>query len=139
MILVFDASAVVKLAVEEDGHKEIISLLADEANLVVAPDLMVVEVGNALWRKCIVKQISTSQASDAMAHVLRSFPNLAPSQWLVDRALALAIELNHPVYDCIYLACAMERSATLVTSDTRLLAAATRGGYADVVRSVAGQ
>ena len=41
---------------------------------------------------------------------------------LSEPALALAIELGHPAYDCAYLALALQRRSRLVTADRRLLA-----------------
>lgn len=35
-------------------------------------------------------------------------------------ALALACHLNHPVYDCLYLALARREAALLLTADQRL-------------------
>jgi predicted nucleic acid-binding protein len=34
--------------------------------------------------------------------------------------MTLAFELDHPVYDCLYLACAMREKTTLITADQRL-------------------
>jgi predicted nucleic acid-binding protein len=45
---------------------------------------------------------------------------------LVERALALATALAHPVYDCVYLSLAAEVAAPLVTADKRLLTAAAQ-------------
>jgi predicted nucleic acid-binding protein len=40
---------------------------------------------------------------------------------LCSDAVAAALELNHPVYNCFYLALAWERAVPLVTADRRLL------------------
>ncbi len=45
-----------------------------------------------------------------------------PGLRLAARSLALAADLDHPVYDCLYLALAELREASLVTADQRLLA-----------------
>ena len=39
-------------------------------------------------------------------------------------ALALACHLNHPVYDCLYLALARREAAAVLTADKRLMALA---------------
>ena len=36
------------------------------------------------------------------------------------KAAALAVQIDHPVYDCVYLACAEAEAAPLVTADERL-------------------
>ena len=41
-------------------------------------------------------------------------------------ALALACHLDHPVYDCLYLALARREAALLLTADQRLLQLAAR-------------
>ena len=43
-------------------------------------------------------------------------------------ALRLGAELDHPVYDCLYLALALERGAALATADRRFLDAVRRAG-----------
>lgn len=45
---------------------------------------------------------------------------LQPSAELVIKAAALAAQIDHPVYDCVYLACADAATAPLVTADAKL-------------------
>jgi len=45
---------------------------------------------------------------------------------LAPEAFRLARLLDHPVYDCLYLALAMESGAPVVTADRRFAAAAAR-------------
>jgi predicted nucleic acid-binding protein len=129
--LVLDASVVVKLAVAEDGRDEVVALMADPANTVAAPDLLLVEVANALWRKCIARQVTEAQAQAAMLHTIASFPNLVPAGELAAQALELGVQLQHPTYDCFYLACAIARSGQVVTADGRFARAARLGGFSD--------
>jgi predicted nucleic acid-binding protein len=42
---------------------------------------------------------------------------------LAEHACEIAIELRHPVYDCLYLACADLLSEPMATVDTRILSA----------------
>ncbi len=39
---------------------------------------------------------------------------------LIERAAQLAVQINHPVYDCLYLACAEATDSILITADQRL-------------------
>jgi predicted nucleic acid-binding protein len=43
------------------------------------------------------------------------------SESLAQQALELARTLDHPTYDCLYVALALREEATLVTADRRLL------------------
>ena len=38
---------------------------------------------------------------------------------LIDRAAEIAVEIDHPVYDCLYLACAEATASALITADRR--------------------
>ena len=50
------------------------------------------------------------------------------STTLLRGAARLAVEVEQPVYDCVYLALAAARSASLATADDRLRRAAGRLG-----------
>jgi predicted nucleic acid-binding protein len=52
---------------------------------------------------------------------------LTGSRELLDLALDLSWEWQHPVYDCIYVALAIRRGVPLVTADRRLAGAARKG------------
>jgi len=58
------------------------------------------------------------QVPDALP---KMFAELWPTVWLVRRALQIATELRHPVYDCFYLALAEAEDAAVVTADRRLV------------------
>ena len=52
---------------------------------------------------------------------------------LIDDAVRLAIALNHPVYDCIYLALAQQVGANVVTADKRFMNAVSDRQYRGLV------
>jgi predicted nucleic acid-binding protein len=57
-----------------------------------------------------------------------------PIEALLRDAVSLALELRHPVYDCLYLALAAQRGTFMVTADQRLVEAVRRQpGRADLV------
>ena len=115
--MIIDASVAVKLIVPEElsGRAQDLVLSAQMS----APDLLLVEVANAIWSKAkrgeIVNRISWMKVFPAIV------PNLTPSADLMEAALDLAIELGHPVYDCFYLALAIRSDEVLITADKRFL------------------
>ena len=120
MSWVVDASIAVKWVIPE--------VLSDKADRVrdgeddvLAPDLLLVEVANALWKKTAAEEISAREADAAFDLVRRSGIDLRPTAPLLPRAMDLARRLGHPVYDCVYLALAEREDAAFVTADQRLL------------------
>jgi predicted nucleic acid-binding protein len=61
---------------------------------------------------------------------------LHPASLYNERALELALALGHPIYGCLYLACAEALGATLVTADGWFRAAAGRSGFAGLIRDL---
>jgi len=52
--------------------------------------------------------------------------HIEPDRHLQVEALALACHLDHPVYDCLYLALARREAALLLTADQKLMTLATQ-------------
>ena len=117
---VIDASVAVKWFVEEPGTSAARDQLAAGARL-VAPDLVIAEVCNALWARVCRGGIEKAQARMAVDLVPRYFEELTPTAGLRERAFEIALELGHPIYDCFYLALAESRRTQVVTADGRLL------------------
>ena len=118
MSLVVDASVAVKWLVAEEGSDAADRLVAGSEEL-HAPRLMASEIANALWRKARLGQIERGRA----AVLLTALPQM-PVRWSADEticadAVRLALALDRPVYDCVYLALAHRINARLVTADAR--------------------
>jgi predicted nucleic acid-binding protein len=135
--LIVDASIVVKWAIQEDGHAEAIALIDSDHDIVV-PEFLHVEVGNALWKKVRRKEIAREQALAAAEAIGFAFNSFVHTPDYIERALELSFELDHPIYDCVYLAAALERDLKLVTADGRFMAAVARGPYESWVMLLSG-
>ena len=117
--LVIDASIAIKWVVEEDGT-DLALALRQKARL-MAPDLIVAECANILWKKVQRKELSNDEALIAARLLQSAEIELVPSRALMESATRLAIELDHPAYDCLYLALAVENGCRFVTADERLV------------------
>ena len=105
----------------------------------VAPDLMIIEVANALRRKVIQAELTWAQASEGF-RLVEAFVDLRriDLNWL-DRSLEMALQMAHPIYDCIYLALAELADAPLVTADRELLSRARRANFGHLVSELTQQ
>jgi predicted nucleic acid-binding protein len=120
---VVDASVAVKWLLPEPGSDRARSLAAMRLQ---APDLLPVECANVLWKKVRLGDLSKDQALVAF-EMLRNAPvAFTGSLELLDAALRLSIGLEHPVYDCLYIALAVRNDLPLVTADRRLVAVARK-------------
>jgi predicted nucleic acid-binding protein len=122
---VIDASVAAKWVLPEQGADRAAALRSTDEDL-VAPDLIIAEVGSAVRKRAIGKEISRQQAVRAVDIAARLLTRLVPIAELADRAIALAIDLQHPIYDCFYLALAQRENTAVVTADQRLFAAARK-------------
>jgi predicted nucleic acid-binding protein len=117
---VVDASIAIKWFVREDGHETAGWLLAYSEGL-IAPELILAEMANIAWKKAARGEILPAQARTIVEELPISVPTICPMTELMGRAIELALELKHPAYDCIYLACAEATRMPLVSADAELL------------------
>ena len=118
MRLVIDASVAVKWLVEEE-HSAAADMLLEGDHELHAPHLMASEVGNALWRKARVGEMEPSRVAALTSAIPEMAVRWADDQSVCSEAVRLALDLDRPVYDCVYLALAHRIGATLVTADER--------------------
>jgi predicted nucleic acid-binding protein len=117
--LVVDASVAVKWLLNEPDSELAEVLLTSGARL-VAPDLIIPEAANVAWKAWRRGQLDGNACRVAMDRLPRLLSAVFPSGPLAPRAAELACSLNHPAYDCFYLALAEREGSTLVSADARL-------------------
>jgi predicted nucleic acid-binding protein len=122
---VLDASAAVRLIIGEPAVAYLAELIRD-APLVLAPELMLTEVANTLWKLQRGEQLVGLDPQQLLTEARDLVDRVEPDRHLHAEALALACHLDHPVYDCLYLALARREAATLITADCRLRQLAER-------------
>lgn len=125
MTIVIDASVAVKWILPEAGSPAAAALREQDTDL-TAPSLVAAEIGNAIWKAVQQGALDRSDGLAGIETALIWFQSVIPIEELRVRALALAIELRHPIYDCFYLALAERENAPLVTADEAMIAAARK-------------
>lgn len=138
MMFVVDTSVAVKWFVAEADTPLAERLLVPGCEL-AAPDLIVAELGNVLWRKQRLGEVDSEQVDHALEHLPGFFRHLAPSADLIRPAVDMARQLGHSVYDCIYLAQATgHENARLVTADARFIAKVASTRFAQLLQPLDG-
>ena len=117
--LVIDASIAVKWVVEEHGTPEALTL-RQKAKL-IAPELLVAECANILWKKVKREELLKQEALLAARLLQGAEIELLPTRSLFEAATRMSIEIDHPAYDCLYLALAVEKECLFVTADEGFL------------------
>ena len=123
---VTDASVALKWFVPEELGDAAEWLIASGHTL-HAPRFLAIETVNAAWKNWRKRLISEDVVRDVGARLETLIDEWHADEKLLPEAVALALRLNHPVFDCLYLALARNLSATVITADKRLLAIAPPG------------
>ena len=135
-MIVVDSSLAVKWYLLELLTQEALDLLGEQEGNIVVPGIFVIEVIGALVRRANIDKAlrskseqSIRQFASLIADGLIAASRVEPEQMIT--AASLALDLGHPLKDCIYLALAMELGCDLVTADARF-AAKAKGVWAGV-------
>jgi len=131
-LLVVDASVALKWVIPEDGSVQALALRREHR--FTAPDLLIAECANVLWKHVRRQFLSLEQARKAAEVLARADIDLKPMQPLIEEATHLAIKLNHPAYDCFYLALAAAEDCPFVTADERLVREVQAAGGGPEIR-----
>jgi len=116
---VVDASVAIKWVVEEPGTDAALSIRAAER--LVAPELWVAECANILWKKVRRGELSAEQALAAAELLEAAGVEVMAGEPALSQVVRLTTTLDHPAYDCVYLALAADNGWAMVTGDDRLL------------------
>jgi predicted nucleic acid-binding protein len=113
-----DASVVVKWFLPEP-NAEAARRLRREGLQCEAPDLLLLEVPNVLWKHVVRGTLELEIAKDAVEALSMAPIRIHPADSLFADAFQTAIETRRSVYDCTYLSLAIQAACPLVTADRK--------------------
>jgi predicted nucleic acid-binding protein len=130
--VILDANCAMEIAFNKSDAGRLKALLA-ESEQVLAPDLIVPEFVNGLWKLYQFTETSLGLCDQALGTLLEMIDTFVPSREIYRDAFAIsraqktrAAVVN--TYDMFYLALALRENATLLTLDGTLKKEARRAG-----------
>ena len=121
---VIDTSALVKLVIPED-HSDTVSDIAElfrsSRIQLVAPDIVLLECANVLWKHARRDNAPISTLMAGMETLRKLEIRLVPQDELIDDALRFALDVGIAVYDAVFCVTARRNQSELITADLRLV------------------
>jgi predicted nucleic acid-binding protein len=127
-VIVLDASVALKLVTPEPGSFEARTIL-DRDDERIAPDWLMVEVTSALANKVRYEGMDMSRATAALRALPLFVDRTVETAPMLEEALRLSVDVQHALYDCLYLLVALKENSRVLTADDGLVKAAQRAGF----------
>ncbi len=116
---VIDSSVAIKWYVPEPHDAEALGLRTGGVPL-HCPDFLKIELAAILWKKIRRDGLPRSEADNILDDLVKIAVTWHPSDSLVPTAFDLADRTNRTVYDCLYLALAVQLDGVMITADEKL-------------------
>ncbi len=87
----------------------------------VAPDLILSEIGNVLWKAVRGQRTSQAAAHESLQYFQELAVEIIPANDLLLAAFQIATAYGRTFYDSLYVALALHTGADLITADERMV------------------
>jgi predicted nucleic acid-binding protein len=115
---VLDASVLAALYVEDPATEQSEAALARiEGNGLHAPDFVMLEVANVLWKRVRREELRAQDAMTAIEDLSAASIEFRPIGSFVAQSLALALSHGFTAYDATYVALATRVGGIVITND----------------------
>ncbi len=128
MRVVLDANAAVEVALEGKSAERLSAMLS-QSEEVIAPELLVPEIVNAVWKYHQFAEFDIGKCEKLIELAVGLVDRLISHRELYREAFALSrAQKSRAAYDMFYLAVALREDAVLLTLDGTLKKEAKRAG-----------
>ncbi len=117
--VVVDVSVAAKWFVDEEHTTVSRDLLLQNAGSLLAPEFLVIELGNVFLKKVRNREVTERYARGALARISGQVELLATTH-LRRQTFDIALRHNRSFYDALYVALALDEDCQLVTADERM-------------------
>lgn len=133
---VIDTSAFMKFFLHEHGWEDVLPYLTT-ASSPETVDLLVTESANVLWKSArsgLIEKEQVPELFSSMELLYTKGPlSVKPAPQFMAEALSIAISLDTPVYDALFIAKARSDHAMLVTADRHQALCAKKCGVTAIM------
>ncbi|MEA3468748.1 MAG: type II toxin-antitoxin system VapC family toxin [Thermodesulfobacteriota bacterium] len=125
MIAVLDASAAIEIVLQREQTEKFTSYVID-ADWVISPILFIAEVTNVFWKYQKLVDFPFLVCEKGIEQAIGLPDDFIDEKDIWREAFKLACNLNHSVYDMLYLVVARRNNGTLLTLDKKMIKAAQK-------------
>jgi predicted nucleic acid-binding protein len=133
--LVIDANIAAKWYLPESDSAAAEKLVEQDAEF-HAPNFLETEFASIFCKHCVAQKTTIDVWRIAKAQLKKAIPNWHLDEKLREQALELAIAHRHHIFDCIYLALAIQIDGIVVTADGQFITRFKGGVHAGRVVSL---
>ena len=92
-----------------------------ENSTVIAPSFMKLEMLNVLRKYHFLRKVSIEDLDKIYIEFLKIIDEFVLDDKILNAAKEISYKLNHPIYDCLFLALALQYKSVFISFDQRLL------------------
>jgi predicted nucleic acid-binding protein len=122
--IVVDANVVIKAYIPEtlsDGAESLFIKVEKTETSLSAPDLIYPEIGNILWKRQKLKDLTVSEIEEISREILNLPLKIIPSKSILQLAIDIGIKYGITVCDAVYVSVAKIYETKLVTADEKFV------------------
>jgi len=120
-VIILDSSAALRCSLpqidraESDAFRSVV-----RENECVSPVLFLSEISNAVWKEVRFRELKKALAVEIISSISKMTTLHFEDDLLISTAFEIALDSEHPVYDCIYIAMGRHYNAPILTADKKL-------------------
>lgn len=103
----------------EEKYEQAIAVL-ESTDQIVVPDSLFAELGNVVWQWTKFHQLSLQTGLEVMQDAEALVDLTINSALIRDTALELAVKVDHPFYDTLFISAAIQINSKVITFDRKL-------------------
>lgn len=119
MIAVLDASAAIKVIFQQTSIKALSDYLK-RADWVIAPDIFVSEATNVFWKYHQFEDLPLNICESSLNKTIALVDDFIHAGELYQEAFSFSCQVNHSIYDSMYLICARRHNGVFISADKKL-------------------